>query len=83
MCYRSIVDRAKSPKTPYMLAQKELNYKLASFLQIYVSRSPRRLQLSKTGRANLLEDNWMEVGARRHLGEYLRTRSPNEPLGNY
>jgi hypothetical protein len=49
---------------------------------------------SEIGRTNTVEDNWMEagfspdepplsVGTRHHPGDYLRTRSPNEPLGNY
>jgi hypothetical protein len=66
-----------------MIAQEELNYKSVSFLQICLSGSSQHLQLTKTGRVNLLEDNWMEAGVRHHPGEYLRTRSPNEPLGNY
>jgi hypothetical protein len=66
-----------------MIAQKELNYKLASFRQICFPGLSQSSQLAKTGRANLLEDNCMEVGTRHRPGDYLRTRSPNEPLGNY
>src|ERR1022692_1367007 len=81
MCYRSNVDssfqtsqRAKPAKTPHMIAQEELNYKLGSFLQIYCPGSSRYARPAKTVRANPPEDNWMEAGTRRHPGDYLRTR---------
>jgi hypothetical protein len=90
VCYRSNVDRsyqtgqrATLAKTPYMIAKQSLKPKLASFLQIYFPGSSPTSQPAETDCANLLEDNWMNAGTRHHPGDYLRTRTPNEPLGNY
>jgi hypothetical protein len=66
-----------------MIAKKELNSKLALFFRVHDPASSHRAQPAKTSRAKPLEDNWMEVRTRRCPGDYLRTRSPNEPLGNY